>query len=36
MKVLLTDAFDSFVYVVKNYVGLLGAVTTIGQVDRIA
>ena len=36
MKVLLVDAFDSFVYVVKNYVDLLGADTTIVRVNRLA
>ena len=36
MKVLLVDAFDSFVYVVKNYVDLLGVDTTIVRVNRLA
>lgn len=36
MRVLLVDAFDSFVYVVKNYVDLLGADTTIVRVNRLA
>ena len=35
MKVLLVDAFDSFVYVVKNYVDLLGVDTTIVRVNRL-
>ena len=35
MKVLLVDAFDSFVYVVKNYVDLLGVDTTMVRVNRL-
>lgn len=35
MRVLLIDAFDSFVYVVKNYVDLLGVDTTILRINRL-
>lgn len=35
MKALLIDAFDSFVYVVKNYVDLLGVDTTIVRINRL-
>lgn len=36
MNALLIDAFDSFVYVVKNYVDLLGVDTTIVRVNHLA
>lgn len=35
MRVLLVDAFDSFVYVVKNYVDLLGVQTDIVRINQL-
>ncbi|RBP97848.1 aminodeoxychorismate/anthranilate synthase component II [Bifidobacterium aemilianum] len=35
MRVLLVDAFDSFVYVVKNYVDLLGVQTDVARTNQL-
>lgn len=35
MKVLLIDAYDSFVYIVKNYIDVMGHETTILRCDKV-